>query len=151
MTRPDGISRVLIDINVVIDVLLDRPPGAQAAAVLLSLCERKEIDGLICAASVSALLYILEKALGPAAAKAAVKDLLRILRIATTDEATITSALDADWRDTEDAIVHESAKLAEATHIVTRNIKDFGKAELTVCAPETLLTLLSLGLQSKRQ
>lgn len=131
---------VLLDVNVVLDVLLDRKPWADAATALLSLCDRKLILGCWSATSVGTVYFLAKRELGAARARAVIADLLNILQVAPVNEATITEALAANWPDFEDAIVHACARQAGASYLVTRNPKDFRKASLRVCDPESLVS-----------
>jgi predicted nucleic acid-binding protein len=44
----------------------------------------------------------------------------------------LEAAIQADFADFEDAVIYESAKQAGVDAIVTRNTKDFKKAEMTI-------------------
>lgn len=135
--------RVLFDVNVLIDVLLDRAPWAAPAARLLALCERRVLQGYWCAASVGTVHFLIRRELGATKARQLVGDLLRILEVAPVDGSVIGDALRENWPDVEDAIVHAAARQAGITHLVTRNPKDFRKASLTVCSPDGLLAALA--------
>lgn len=50
--------RVLIDLDVVLDVLLDRAPHAEASAALWAAVEAGEADGLLAAHCVTTLHYL---------------------------------------------------------------------------------------------
>jgi predicted nucleic acid-binding protein len=52
---------VLIDINVVLDVLLNRNDFYEHSAKILTLCSNKQIDGYLSADSFGTLFYILSK------------------------------------------------------------------------------------------
>jgi len=134
---------VALDINVLLDVLLDRKPWSEPAAALLVLCDRQIIHGCLPASSVGTVYFLIKREHGPRRARAIVSELLGILRVLPVDESTIAEALTANWPDFEDAVFHASARQAGVTHIATRNVKDFRKASLQVCDPETLLVALS--------
>jgi hypothetical protein len=53
----------------------------------------------------------------------------------------IDAALKTSFRDFEDAVLHESARLGKVDAIVIRNIADFKDAQLPIYEPPTLLTL----------
>ena len=54
-------NRVLIDINVLMDVLQKREPFYEASAQVLSLAEDARIEGFISAHAVTTLMYLLAK------------------------------------------------------------------------------------------
>ena len=59
-----SMRRVLIDLNVVIDVLLDRAPHAEASAALWAAIETGEAEGLLAAHCVTTLHYLASRAGG---------------------------------------------------------------------------------------
>ncbi|MDT0497909.1 WYL domain-containing protein [Algiphilus sp. W345] len=129
--------------SVLLDVLVDRKPWSKPAAALLGLCDRQIIRGCLPASSVGTVYFLIKREHGPRRARAIVSELLGILRVLPVDESTIAEALTANWPDFEDAVFHASARQAGVTHIATRNVKDFRKASLQICDPETLLAALS--------
>jgi hypothetical protein len=55
----------------------------------------------------------------------------------------LASALDADFGDFEDAVIHEAACHVGADAIVTRNKKDFKKSRVPVYSSEEMAKILS--------
>jgi len=56
--------KILFDTNFILDVLIDRKPFSEAASQLLSLVERGEVSGIICATTVTTIHYLSTKILG---------------------------------------------------------------------------------------
>lgn len=135
--------RWLFDTNVVLDVLLARQPFAADAASLFAAVERAEIDGLLGATTVTTIHYLCEKALGARAAHDHIRCLLDLFGVAPVTEPVLASALDVGFADYEDAVLHEAARAAGTSGIVTRNVKDFKRASLPVYTPEQALAFLS--------
>jgi predicted nucleic acid-binding protein len=54
----------------------------------------------------------------------------------------IDDALKARWKDFEDAIHYQAAKAAGCDAIITRNAKDFKKADLPILSPQEFLDQL---------
>jgi predicted nucleic acid-binding protein len=134
--------RVLFDTNVVLDVLLAREPHAAVAAQLMAMADRGAIDGVVSATTVTTMHYIAAKTLGREAAGAHVRDLLAIFDVACVDHAVLVAALDADFSDYEDAVLHEAGRADSVAAIVTRNGKDFDGATIPVFDPGELLAAL---------
>lgn len=128
----------------VLDLLLDREPYASHAENLLSRAEAGEVNGCLCATTVTTLYYLAAKAVGPSQALTAVRDLLAFLEIAPVNRSILEAALDSDFLDFEDAVLHEAARQASTQAIVTRNLGDFKKAVLPVYSPEELVKALDL-------
>ncbi|OIO58744.1 MAG: PIN domain nuclease [Alphaproteobacteria bacterium CG_4_10_14_0_2_um_filter_63_37] len=130
--------KVLVDLNVVLDVLLDRPSLGPTSTQLLVLVDQKRLEGWLCASSIDTLDYLLRRSLKRDPLPH-IRTLREILRIAPVDEAVIDAALNLGWGDLEDAIVHESARLSGLHAIVTRNTRNFARATLPVLTPEQFL------------
>lgn len=134
--------KVLFDTNVILDVLLDREPFADDAAVLLAKVERSEISGFICATTVTTIHYLATKALGPKAAAKHIQTLLSLFVIAPVNRVVLEDAVAAKFADFEDAVLWAAASHAGAKYIVTRNIGDFKNATLPVFEPREFLNVL---------
>jgi len=137
--QAERVAGVLLDIHVILDVLLARPPYVEAAVRILALAERGEVRGHVCAASVDTLDYILRKSLGAKTARTHLRTLCRVLRVVAVDAEVIDDALSSEWSDFEDAVAHACAVRAGLDAIVTRNSKDFVSASLPVFSPEEFL------------
>ena len=135
--------RVLFDTNVVLDVLLDRAPFADAAVQLFTKVEHGECGGILCATTVTTIYYLLSKALRTARAIDNVERLLRLFEVAPVNRAVLETALEAHFADVEDAVIHASACHTSAEAIVTRNTQDFTQAVLPIYTPPELLTILA--------
>jgi len=134
--------KILFDTNVILDVLLDREPFSDDAAILMSLAEQSEIIGLICATTVTTIHYLATKALGPQAASRHIQTLLALFVIAPVNRVVLENAAKSKFNDFEDAVLHESAIHAGAEYIVTRNIVDFEKSKLPTFSPTDIISNL---------
>jgi predicted nucleic acid-binding protein len=137
--------KVLFDTNVVLDVLLAREPHAATAAQLFALVERGEMQGAVCATTVTTIHYLAVRALGPKVAQKHLRQLLSLFGVAPVTGEVVTSALDLGFPDFEGAVVHEAARACGAVAIVTRNAKDFAKASLPILSPVELLAAVASG------
>lgn len=135
--------RLLIDINVLLDVLANRDEFAEEAAGVLSHIERGKAVGLMAAHTATTVFYLLRRELGPKRARRAIMDTLRLLEVIPVDEDRLLQALAMDWDDFEDALQAACAAKAEADYIVTRNEADFAAAEVEVLSPGECLALLA--------
>ena len=132
----------MFDTNVILDVLLDRPPFSEPAANLLSRAERGEIQGFACATTVTTIFYLVRKAAGLSDARRRIGDLLSVLDVAPVNRAVLERAASSGIGDFEDAVIVESARQVDARVILTRNERDFAKSSISVHSPESLLALL---------
>lgn len=134
--------RVIIDLNVILDVLQRRDPFYEASAALLAAAETGRVDGYMAAHSITTLFYLLQKGKSSAEARATITNLLQFLKIAPIDQTTIEQSLNLDYGDFEDAVQMMSAVQCRADYLITRNIKDYQPALLPVLQPVDFLATL---------
>ena len=136
--------RVLFDVNVLLDVLLDREPHVQVATKLVALVDNGRIGGAICATAVTTLYHLGAKDLGRRRAHDHIRTLLSLFEVAPVDHDVLQRALDDDgFGDFEDSVAHEAAHAAGVGAIVTRNGRDFAKATFPVFDPHELLAAVA--------
>lgn len=134
--------RVLLDLNVILDVLQRREPFFENSARVLALAETGVIKGLVSAHSITTLFYLYAKAQSANEARVAITDLLQFLSVATVDQRTIEQALALPYKDFEDAVQMVTAIHAAADYVVTHNVADFKMGPLPAIMPAELLALL---------
>ena len=135
--------RVLFDTNIVLDLLLDRSPYADAAADLFAKVENGTIIGYLCATTITTVHYLASKVVGSARAKKEIAKLLSIFQVAAVNRTVLESALRTHFSDFEDAVLHEAAFHAGVEVVVTRNVKDFKKSRITVYDSAELAGILA--------
>ena len=136
-------KRLLLDINIVLDVLLNRQPHAGASAAVWAAVEAGTVEGLLAAHAVTTVHYLVRKELGNAGAKRTVEALLRVYRVAAVDGVVIQFALDLSSSDFEDAVTAAAARLAGCDAIVTRDPKGFRGSPVRCLPPEAVPPLLA--------
>lgn len=113
--------KAVLDINILLDLLLQREPHRHEAARLFQRIEEGRVDGYICATSVDTLHYIMTKEAGRQRSRELLTTILRLLSVLPVDGQVVMSALQLDWKDLEDAIIHEAARLGGMDVVVTRD------------------------------
>jgi hypothetical protein len=98
--------------------------------------------GHLGATTLTAIHYIARRNVGTIAAHEMMKDLLQIFEVAPVNRAVLEGALALGFDDFEEAVLHEAARLASATAVVTRDPSGFSAAALRVYAPDTLVAAL---------
>ncbi len=127
--------RVLLDVNVVLDVLLDRAPFSSAASSVWAAVERGEAEGFLSAHAVTTLHYLNAKAVGGRAARETTDALLSVFDVAGVDGAVLAAALALGFSDFEDGVTAAAARRAKCDALVTRNPRDFRGAPVRVLSP----------------
>lgn len=136
-------KRVLLDVNVVLDVLLDRAPFADASSAVWAAVEQGQAEGLLSAHAVATLHYLNAKAVGVRMARKTTDALLSVFEVASVDDAVLNAALALSWTDFEDAVTAAAAKRAKCHALVTRNPSDFKGSPIRVLTPSEAVAWLA--------
>ena len=136
-------SRFLLDLNVLLDVLLDRSPHAAAASALWAEIERGRAEGFVPAHGVTTIYYLAQRARGKKFADRALADLLSVFRVALVDEGVVRRALALGWADFEDAVCAESARTAQCDALVTRNPDDYAESVVPILDPHSAVAVVA--------
>ncbi len=136
-------KKALVDINVVLDVLLDRRPHVAASAALWAAIETGKVEGFLAAHAVTTIHYLLGRELGLRKARTTLATLLRVFRVAAVDQGTIQEALGLSFTDFEDAVTAAAARAAGCDVLVTRDPRGFRASPVRPLPPEAALPLLA--------
>jgi predicted nucleic acid-binding protein len=134
--------KVLIDLNIILDVLQKRQPFYDSSAQLLAAAETGKLEGWLAAHSITTLFYLIAKARSPQQAKVVITDLLQFLSVAQVNQTTLEQALNLPYADFEDAMQMMAAVQSGSQYLITRNAQDYKEGPLIVLQPAELLSLL---------
>lgn len=134
--------RVLLDTNVILDFVLNRPPWSSYAAAILRAHQKGDIEGYISAITPVNLYYIARKMKGASEARLLVGQILASLKMCSVDQSVLQVAHSLPFADYEDAVQHACATASSMDAIVTRNLKDYKNATLPVYSPSDFLKRL---------
>jgi predicted nucleic acid-binding protein len=137
-----GDLRLLVDVDVVLDVLARRTPHYERSAEVWAAVETDRVGGVIAAHTVTTVHYLVARATDRRTAGAAVDDLLRVFGVAAVDGDVLRHALALGWSDFEDAVQMAAAVAVGATHLVTRNVADYRATLLPILRPAEVAALL---------
>ncbi len=135
--------RILLDTNVVLDVLLDREPHADASAAVWAAVETGRTEGMLAAHAVTTIDYLLRKSLGSRKARQLLSAILSVFRIAGVDGPVLQEALQMAVPDFEDAVTASAARWAGCGAVVTRDPKGFRGAAVPAMTPEAARAMFS--------
>lgn len=127
--------KVLIDTNVVLDLLLDRAPHADAAVQVFAQVEAGLLAACLCATTVTTIHYVAERTVGDAMARSHIAQLMQFVELAPVTRPVVEQALQSPMADFEDAVLAHAGALAGARAVITRNAKDFQAGPLRVYTP----------------
>ena len=128
---------LLLDINIILDVVFQRP-GEPASSALIGSCNEQH-QAWLAWHSVATLAYLIERERNPAVARELVTGLLSWARVATTGHQDAVQALQLPMSDFEDALQVSAAQACGADYIITRNGRDFVQSPLPALSPEEFL------------
>jgi predicted nucleic acid-binding protein len=129
---------ILLDTGCLIDVALDRSPHAHAAGELLSLLETRPRMAFVAWHALSNFYYLVSPTRGKDDARQFLSDLTRFVSVAPTDTDAFHFATTLPLSDFEDALQVAAAWACGATHIATRNVKDFRLSPIPARKPADL-------------
>ena len=132
-------KNILIDLNVIVDVLLERR-GVKSSTAILELGEQNDFSLYVSAHMVTTFAYLLEAAKVPNAQLLEhLSWLFETFIVVPVDSLLLKSALKSKVKDYEDAVVERAALACGASVIVTRNSKDFVFSTVPAFSPEEYL------------
>ncbi len=134
--------RILVDLNIILDVLQHRQPFYQDSALIVDAVADKKVSGWLAAHSLTTLYYIIGRYHDRTAAATSLATLLQSFTVATVDDAVIRTALSWNWKDFEDAVQMAAAAAEKIDYLITRNPKDFQNGPIPAIQPAAFLPLL---------
>ncbi|MCZ4221710.1 PIN domain-containing protein [Pedobacter rhodius] len=137
------VNNVLIDSDIILDYFLDRKPFSDDSSKILTLCEDRKLNGFVTGIAVANIYYLLRKEHSSKSILEGIKRLLTFLNITIIDKYTILTSIDSEFTDFEDALQNFSAEnQGNINAIITRNIKDYKKSNLSILTPNMYLQTL---------
>ncbi|NBC26466.1 MAG: PIN domain-containing protein [Bacteroidetes bacterium] len=137
-------NSVLVDVNVCLDLLLDRHPFVEFSGQIFEQAEQNKLTIVVSGLSFDTLFYIMRPAMGTSKATQLLREFSRNVTIGTVNQSVVQHALQAGWNNLEDALQYYCAIEANCNTVVTRNVSDFTPARETirVLTPEQFLSRL---------
>ncbi|MBK8414129.1 MAG: PIN domain-containing protein [Bacteroidetes bacterium] len=132
-------AKVFVDTDIILDLLAGREPYYQYAAKLFSLADSGKIEICVSSLTFSNLNYILSKQFSVAQARKKLLTFKTLVTVLSVNEKVVDLALNSDFKDFEDALQYFTATEFKVTTLLTRNLKDFKKAEIAVLSAEQYL------------
>ena len=130
---------LLVDTNIILDVLLNRPEFVKDSYMIWKLCETEQAKGYLSTLTYAIMMYVMRKQLTPDQIEDVFRKLNLIFEFADFSPAVLERAVAMKWKDFEDAVQSATAESVHADYIVTRNLKDFMKSKVIAFTPAELL------------
>ena len=132
--------RTVIDTCVIVDALQSREPFCKEAQSIFLLCANRQFEGFLTAKAITDIYYLTHRQTqSDKATRDVLTKLCALFVLLDTTALDIRKAISAEISDFEDAVMVETAVRSGADCIVTRNTKDYAKAQIAVCTPEEFI------------
>lgn len=133
------IHKAFLDTDIIIDFLINRQPHSVDAATLFQLSQSQQLELFVSSLSISNIHYVVSRLTSKKKAIGLIKQLLPLIHLLPVGETTIQKSLLSAFKDFEDGIQNFCAEEAGLSTLVTRNIKDYSKSQLSIQTPAQYL------------
>lgn len=136
-------KKVFVDTDICIDLLSGRKPFNTTAEILFSLADNRKIKIYVSSLSFSNIDYVLRSQYSALHSRQLIGKFKTLVNVLPVDSKTIDLAIASDFNDFEDAIQYSCAIENNLTTLITRNIKDYKRATISIMTPESFIALPS--------
>jgi predicted nucleic acid-binding protein len=138
------VELVFADTDVILDLLAAREPHYIHAAELFSLADSGKLNICVSSLSFANLNYILSKQFSSDQARKKLLKFKTLVTVCNVSDKIIDLALASEFKDFEDAIQYYTAAENNISILLTRNVRDFKKASITVLTAEQYIKTLAI-------
>jgi len=131
--------KVVIDLNVLLDVVQKRDKYYLSSAAVLEAVVENRVQGFIPAHLVTTLYYLTARYSSREKAELLIEWILTHFEIGVETKQEFLKAISLGFPDFEDAVVDGVARSQQCGFIITRNIKDFRNSPVQAVTPEEFL------------
>jgi predicted nucleic acid-binding protein len=135
-------EKVFIDCDICLDLLAERMPHYEPAALLFTLADKSKLKLYVSSLIFGNLHYLLGRQFSQKEARRILNKFKVLVNVVGVDEKIIDLALSSDFKDFEDAIQYYAAIENNINILLTRNLKDFRQARIPVMTAEDFLSTL---------
>jgi predicted nucleic acid-binding protein len=132
-------EKVFVDTDIILDLLSSREPFYIYSANLFSAADKNEIKIFVSSLSFSNLNYILSKQYSSDQAKKRLLKFKTLVTVLPVTDKVVDLALSSDFKDFEDGLQYFTAIENNIKILLTRNLKDYKTAEISVMTAEQFL------------
>ncbi|MFZ1678253.1 MAG: PIN domain-containing protein [Saprospiraceae bacterium] len=134
-------DKVFVDTDVIMDLLTARKPFYDHAARLFSLADRAKVRIFVSSLSFANLYYILSKQYSANQARKKLFHFKTLVTVLAVTDKIVELAMTSDFKDFEDGLQYFTATENSIQIFLTRNLRDFKAAEISVLTPEQYLIM----------
>ena len=136
-------EKVFVDSDIVLDLLSGREPHYKYAAELFSMADKNSIKIYVSSLTFANVNYILSRQLTAGKARKMLLKFKTIINVLSVNDKIIELALASDFNDFEDAIQYNTAIENGISTLLTRNLKDYKKADIAIMTAQQYLNIIN--------
>lgn len=133
-------KQVFLDSDVVLDFLTKREPFVLESMHIFEFAARKELKIYVSSLSINNIHYIVSKLESAEKSKKQIRILLNLVEILPVAKSTIEKAFLSDFSDFEDALQNFCAEEGGLNILITRNVRDYKRSQLSIFTPKEFLS-----------
>lgn len=132
-------EKIFVDTDIIMDLLAKREPYYQYAAELFSKADKGEIQICISPLTFYNISYIVFRNYNSSRSRQNLLKLKTLVHFLPVNDKVIDLTLTSDFKDFEDGIQYFTALEHNVNILVTRNLKEYKSAEITILTAEQYL------------
>lgn len=132
-------TKVFVDTDVCIDLLSGRMPFNSSAEELFSMADLGKIKIYVSALSFANIDYVIGSQYSGSNSRKIIAQFKTLVNVLAVDSKTIDLAIASNFSDFEDAIQYSCAIQNNLKILITRNLKDYKKASISILTPESFI------------
>ena len=135
--------KVFVDSDVIIDFLTGRTPFGENAKLIFQLGQEKKLSLYTSPLILANANYIIGIMESKKVALIKIKRFCELIKVCPMSQSTVDRAVRSTFTDFEDALQNFCAEEANISILVTRNIKDFKRSNISIMKPEELISSIN--------
>jgi predicted nucleic acid-binding protein len=132
-------EKVFVDSDIILDLLTGRAPHHLSAAALFSLAEKGKLRICVSSLTFANVHYALSKQLNAEKARNVLATFKTLVSVLVVNNVVVERALSSEFKDFEDALQYHTALENRLNVLLTRNLKDYKKAQIQVFTAQQYL------------
>lgn len=129
-------EKIFVDTDIILDLLSGRQPHHHFATEVFSMADEGDIKLFVSSLSFANVNYILSRQFKGDQVRKKLLNFKTLVSVLSVNDKIIELALASEFKDFEDAIQYYTAIENGIAILLTRNVKDFRKADMSVMTAE---------------
>ncbi|HCN84669.1 MAG TPA: PIN domain nuclease [Sphingobacteriaceae bacterium] len=132
-------EHIFVDTDIILDLLSNRSPFYDYSANLFSEADKDNVKLYVSSLSFSNLNYLLSRQYTSAQARKSLQKFKTLVSVLAVTDKVVDLALSSDFQDFEDGLQYFTAIENGIKILLTRNLKDYKTADISVMTTEQFL------------